>query len=174
MGEVVGCLVRLFGQGEVGARWWLGNETARSRRWRHTLRSYVRTFWVRERGGLDRVVGGLEVGRERWCSTIVVGGDGSGCAPWSWSSRRRARDAGITSFVSRLVAIRSCLWVESGRAQSGRWGRSGGKGGSGCALWWWGTRRQMLAPVRSFDRGRFGLGLRRQCLVRRAPVRLPM
>ena len=155
---VVGCLVRLFSQGEVGARWWLGNETAGLRHWCHVQWSYVCTFWVREWGGLNRVVRGLEMGRERWCSMIVVAGDGSG---WSWSSRRRVRDGGFMTLVSCLVAIRSCVWVESGRAQLGGWGRSGRKGGSGCALWWWGTRRQMLAPVHLFERGRFGLGLRR-------------
>ena len=61
MGEVVGCLVCSFVQGEVGARWWLGNETAGSRCWRHVQWSYVRTFWVQEQGGLDHVVGGLKM-----------------------------------------------------------------------------------------------------------------
>ena len=79
MGEVVGCLVRSFGQGEVGVRWWLGNETAGSNCWRHVRRSYLRAFWVQEWGGLNCVVGlvGTDWGRE-----LVFNNCGGG--RWQW------------------------------------------------------------------------------------------
>ena len=85
MCEVVGCPVHSFGQGEVGARWWLGNETVGSRHWCHIQWSYVCVFWVREQGGLNRMVGlvgmdwGCELvfndcggGRWQWLYTMVV------------------------------------------------------------------------------------------------------
>ena len=77
MGEVVGCLVRSFGQGEVGVRWWLGNETAGSNCWCHVRRSYLRAFWVRERGGLNRVVG-VEAAREVVAAVRCGGGERDG------------------------------------------------------------------------------------------------
>ena len=82
MGKVVGCLVLSFSQGEVGAWWWLGNETAGLRRWRHIRRSYVCAFWVRERGGLDCMVG--LVGTD-WGCELVFDDCGGGRRQWLYA-----------------------------------------------------------------------------------------
>ena len=63
MGEVVGCLVRSFGQGEVGARWWLGNETADA-----GTRSFIREgeVWAGVVMPVSRSPGARSFAHVRW------------------------------------------------------------------------------------------------------------
>ena len=118
MGEVVGAwCVHL-----ARARWEQGGGWGTRRQGREAgITSGGCTFWVREWGGLNRVVRGLEMGWERWCSTIVVVGDGSGCTPWWWSLTWWGRDAVVTSGDRTFVGF----GFESRRAQSGGWGIRG-------------------------------------------------
>ena len=67
--EVVGCLVHLFGQGEVGTRWWLGNETAGSRCWHLVWQLFIHSRGVGWGWGLGFSVE-LRCQCLIWCSFI--------------------------------------------------------------------------------------------------------
>ena len=85
MGKVGGRPMGSFSQG--GGREVVGVGTAGSRRWRHVRWSYVRGFWVRERGGLDCVVGGLKMGEVVGCLVRSFGQGEVGARWWLGSKR---------------------------------------------------------------------------------------
>ena len=82
MGEVVGCLVRSFGQGEVGARWWLGNEMVGQDT---GITSGGRTFvHFGSKSGVGSIVW---LGDSRW------GGNGGVRRLWWWETAVAGRGA---------------------------------------------------------------------------------